>query len=61
MRGRAGSIRLGARMVQRCPSCRRKSTAEIGAIVTTLTGPGIRLHGFGVKTTGLRLYGHYLA
>jgi hypothetical protein len=41
--------------------CRRQSTAAIAAIVTTLTGLGIRLHGFGVKTTGLRLYGEHLA
>lgn len=41
--------------------CRRQSTAEIAAIVTVLSSQGIRLHGFGVKTAGLRLYGDRLA
>lgn len=41
--------------------CRRQAAAEIAAIVTALTARGIRLHGFGVKTAGLRLYGHHLA
>jgi len=41
--------------------CRRQSTTEIAAIVTALASQGIRLHGFGVKTIGLRLYGHHLA
>lgn len=40
--------------------CRRQSTAEIGQIVTTLAGLGLRLHGFGVKTLGLLRYGRYL-
>ncbi len=41
--------------------CRRQSTTQIAAIVTTLALAGIRLHGFGIKTTGLRRYGHLLA
>ncbi len=41
--------------------CRRQSTSEIAAIVTILASQGIRLHGFGVKTAGLRLYGYHLA
>lgn len=41
--------------------CRRQSTGEITAIVTVLARRGIRLHGFGVKTGGLHLYGHRLA
>lgn len=41
--------------------CRRQSTSEITAIVTALARRGIRLHGFGVKTGGLHLYGHLLA
>ena len=41
--------------------CRRQSTAEIAVIVTALAGLGLRLHGFGVKTGGLHLYGHLLA
>jgi hypothetical protein len=35
----------------------RQPTGEIAAIA----GRGIRLHGFGVKTGGLHLYGHRLA
>jgi hypothetical protein len=41
--------------------CRRQSTGEIAAIAAVLTRRGIRLHGFGVKTGGLHLYGHLLA
>jgi len=40
--------------------CRRQSTGEIGAIVATLAGYGLSLHGFGVKTAGLRSYSMYL-
>jgi hypothetical protein len=38
----------------------RQSTAEIAVIVTTLARRGLRLHGLGVKTGGLHLYGHRL-
>ena len=41
--------------------CRRQSTGQIAVIVTTLASFGLRLHGFGIKTTGLHLYGHLLA
>jgi hypothetical protein len=41
--------------------CRRQSTSEIGAIVGTFHARGLRLHGFGVKISGLRHYGHMLA
>ena len=41
--------------------CRRQSTGQIAAIVTALARLGIKLHGFGVKTGGLHLYGHLLA
>lgn len=41
--------------------CRRQSTAEIAAIISVLSGLGLRLHGFGVKTGGLARYGHRLA
>jgi hypothetical protein len=41
--------------------CRRQSTTEIATIVSVLAERGIRLHGFGVKTGGLRRYGHQLA
>lgn len=40
--------------------CRRQSTTEIALIVSALAGRGLRLHGFGVKTNGLHLYGHLL-
>jgi len=41
--------------------CRRQGTEEIGTIMQALAGKGLRLHGFGVKTEGLRRYGQYLA
>jgi hypothetical protein len=39
--------------------CRRQATGEIGEIAFALQP--LRLHGFGVKTSGLRLYGYLLA
>lgn len=42
--------------------CRREATTEIAEIVTALRARGIGgLHGFGVKSSGLGLYGHLLA
>ncbi|MEU2585617.1 hypothetical protein ABZ612_22190 [Streptomyces avermitilis] len=41
--------------------CRRQATGEAAAIVTTLAAQGLRLHGFGFKTLGLRSCGHSLA
>ncbi|MEU9925092.1 hypothetical protein AB0H51_28055 [Streptomyces griseoluteus] len=41
--------------------CRREDTAEIAQIVGTLSALGLRLHGFGVKTEGLSMYGEQLA
>jgi hypothetical protein len=41
--------------------CRRQATSEIEGIVRMLKSLGLRLHGFGVKADGLRLYGNYLA
>jgi hypothetical protein len=41
--------------------CRRQSTTEIRDIVTLMAGRGLALHGFGVKTAGLRSYGPLLA
>lgn len=41
--------------------CRRQSTAEIGLMVTTLAELGLPLHGFGVKSAGIKKYGHLLA
>jgi hypothetical protein len=40
--------------------CRRQAGGQIATIVSTLAGHGIRLHGFGVKTGGLRRYADYL-
>ena len=41
--------------------CRRQATGQAHRIVTELRVAGIgRLHGFGVKTTGLARYGHLL-
>ena len=37
--------------------CRRQSTAEGRQIVESLAASGIRIHGFGVKISGLREYG----
>ena len=43
--------------------CRRQNTSEAAAIITAITRavPGIRLHGFGIKTSGLSAYGSLLA
>lgn len=42
--------------------CRREATTEIAEIVTALRGHGLEnLHGFGVKSSGLGLYGSQLA
>jgi hypothetical protein len=42
--------------------CRRQSTVEAEQIITALHAAGVtRLHGFGIKTLGLRRYGHLLA
>ncbi len=41
--------------------CRRQSTGEIHAIVESLSCLGLRLHGFGVKTSGLGRYAEHLA
>jgi hypothetical protein len=40
--------------------CRRQSTGQIAVIVTELARRGLRLHGFGIKTSGLCRYGHLL-
>lgn len=41
--------------------CKRDSSSEIAAIVTTLAAQGIRLHCFGVKRDGLARIGHAIA
>jgi hypothetical protein len=40
--------------------CRRQHTDEIARIMAEVSSLGIRLHGFGVKTSGLPKYGHLL-
>jgi hypothetical protein len=40
--------------------CRRQATDEIGQVVREVSATGLPLHGFGVKTQGLMLYGHDL-
>lgn len=37
--------------------CRRQATDEIGQVVQEVSQTGLPLHGFGVKTKGLELYG----
>lgn len=41
--------------------CRRQYTSEIETIFETLHGEGLALHGFGVKTAGLKNYERYLS
>ncbi|OKI19294.1 hypothetical protein [Streptomyces sp. CB03911] len=42
--------------------CRRQATAEIGQIVHAMADEeGLRLHGFGVKSAGLRRYAQHLS
>ena len=40
--------------------CRRQGTKEIEKIVKSLYKKGLKLHGFGVKTNGLKKYSKYL-
>ena len=40
--------------------CRRQATKEIVSIVQEVTNTGIRLHGFGMKTLGLRKVHHLM-
>lgn len=41
--------------------CRRQATDEIAGIIERLAALGLSLHGFGIKTLGLKLYGKHLA
>jgi hypothetical protein len=41
--------------------CRRQGMTQAGIIFSTLAAEGLRLHGFGVKVTGLRESARYLA
>lgn len=40
--------------------CRRQATSEIGAIVSSIKNKNINIHGFGVKSQGIGLYGKNL-
>jgi hypothetical protein len=40
--------------------CRRQGTSTIAALVTELSGYGLALHGFGIKTQGLGAYARHL-
>ncbi|MFQ6226667.1 hypothetical protein [Nocardia sp. NPDC002869] len=59
----AGVDLAGAPVVGVGSVCRRQGTRAAANIVSALTEriPGVRLHGFGIKTTGLRDYGQLLA
>jgi len=50
----------GERVVGVGSVCRRQSTDEIAHIMKCLHAKGLKLHGFGVKTNGLKKYGEYL-
>jgi len=58
---RAGIDLAAAELVGIGSVCRRQATAEIGRLVAAVAGDGLRLHGFGVKVSGLRRYGRHLA
>jgi len=40
--------------------CRRQASTEIVPIVSELSGMGLKLHGFGMKTTGLKQVAHLM-
>jgi len=54
---RAGVDLHRERLVGLGSVCRREATDEIAQLVANLSADGLRLHGFGVKTDGLRRYG----
>lgn len=41
--------------------CRRQATKDIERLFESLSGYGLRMHGFGVKTAGVARYGQHLA
>ncbi|MCZ4096002.1 deazapurine DNA modification protein DpdA family protein [Streptomyces sp. H39-C1] len=57
---RAGIDLAGEPVVGVGSVCRRQATAQAAAIITTLAGRGIALHGFGFKTHGLGVCGSSL-
>lgn len=40
--------------------CRRQATSDIERLFASLSGYGLRMHGFGVKTAGVERYGQHL-
>ncbi|WP_067657221.1 deazapurine DNA modification protein DpdA family protein [Nocardia harenae] len=60
---RAGIELGGVQVVGVGSVCRRQGTRDAAAIMTALCQqlPGVRLHGFGIKTSGLHQYGALLA
>lgn len=60
---RAGVDLLAEQVVGVGSVCRRQATGEAAEIMRALTTrlPGVRLHGFGIKTNGLTRYGALLS
>jgi hypothetical protein len=58
--GAAGVDLASAQVVGLGSVCRRQFSEEIEGIVTAMHSYGFRLHGFGVKTLGLKRYGPLL-
>ncbi|RBO97073.1 deazapurine DNA modification protein DpdA family protein [Nocardia puris] len=60
---KAGVDLVAASVVGVGSVCRRQATTDAALIMSTLSEqlPGVRLHGFGIKTTGLGKYGALLA
>jgi hypothetical protein len=58
---RAGVDLLAEHTVGVGSVCRRQHAADVAAIISELHSRGLRLHGFGVKTRGLRSYAPLLA
>jgi hypothetical protein len=56
MYGAAGVDLRDAPLVGVGTICRRQATSEIEGIVKRLAGAGLALHGFGVKSSGLKRY-----
>ena len=56
----AGVDLAGHQLVGLGSVCRRQATDEIVTIVRELAGRGLRMHGFGVKATGLAAVGNLL-
>lgn len=53
-------VDLSDRLVGVGTICRRQATDEIRDVIAGLAATGLRLHGFGVKTSGLAKYAHML-